>query len=212
MAEKPNFVVEMCKHELKKTVTGVYGGSFNPIHVGHTSMASEMQRRGVVEEMWLVVSPQNPLKDSGLWDDDFRLSLARLAVQDITGVEVSDIEFFLPKPNYMVTTLETLSARFPDREFVLIIGMDNWDCFHRWYRWEDILQRYRVVVLPRETEESSDGPSESLKSYADRVNFVNVPLVNISSTWIRSEINENPSYKGEGLDEKVWDVIKNKMQ
>lgn len=202
----------MCKHELKKTVTGVYGGSFNPIHVGHTSMASEMLRRGVVEEMWLVVSPQNPLKDSGLWDDDFRLSLARLAVQDITGVEVSDIEFFLPKPNYMVTTLETLSARFPDREFVLIIGMDNWDCFHRWYRWEDILQRYRVVVLPRETEESSDGPSESLKSYADRVNFVNVPLVNISSTWIRSEINENPSYKGEGLDEKVWDVIKNKMQ
>lgn len=202
----------MCKQERKKTITGVYGGSFNPIHLGHTSMAAEIVRRGVVDEMWLVVSPQNPLKDSGLWNDDFRLALARTAVQGVDGVEVSDVEFSLPKPNYMITTLETLSSRFPDREFVLVIGMDNWDCFHRWYRWEDLLKKYRIVVLPRQREAGAEGPSASVAGYAAAVEFVETPLINISSTWIRSQISGNPSYNGEGLDAVVWAKIKEEMR
>ena len=205
----------MCHQNSKKTITGVYGGSFNPIHVGHVSMAEEILRLSLVDEMWLVVSPQNPLKNEGLWDDDFRLNLARLAVSDIPGVEVSDVEFSLPKPNYMLTTLEALSARHPDREFVLVIGMDNWLCFHRWYKWESILQRYRLIVLPRrseqEQEEGADGMNRQLPAGA-RVHFADVSLIDISSTWIRAEISENPSYEGQGLPGGVWDRIRYKMR
>lgn len=209
-AEKSNFASEMCKQQPKKTVTGVYGGSFNPIHRGHTCMASEIVRQGLVDEVWLVVSPQNPLKDSGLWDDEFRLSLAGLAVEGMSGVEVSDVEFGLPKPNYMVTTLATLSDRFPDREFVLIIGMDNWECFHLWYNWEHILRTYRVIVLPRQSEAPESAADTVLPGA--QVTFARLPLINISSTWIRSQISNNPSYDGEGLDTAVWHKIKNKSK
>lgn len=200
----------MCKQAPKKTITGVYGGSFNPIHLGHTFMAREIVRQGLVDEMWLVVSPQNPLKDSGLWDDDFRIELARAAVEGIDGVEISDVEFALPKPNYMITTLEVLSARFPDREFVLVIGQDNWDCFQRWYKWEEILLHYRVLVLPRQTGGSCSDARQG--EVAGQVTFVDTTLIDISSTWIRSEISGNPQYKGEGLDSKVWEMIKDRKQ
>lgn len=199
----------MCKSELKKTVTGVYGGSYNPIHLGHTSMASAIVAQGLVDEMWLVVSPQNPLKDGGLWDDAFRLELARIAVRDIESVEVSDVEFGLPKPNYMVRTLATLSSRFPDREFVLVIGQDNWECFHRWYKWEEILAGYRIIVLPRESGETPANVPLSPKEDGNaHVLFADLPLVNISSTWIRAEIKDNPLYDGEWLAPEVWERIK----
>lgn len=199
----------MCKTEPKKTVTGVYGGSYNPIHLGHTSMASAIVAQGLVDEMWLVVSPQNPLKDGGLWDDAFRLELARIAVRDIDSVEVSDVEFELPKPNYMVSTLATLSSRFPDREFVLVIGQDNWECFHRWYKWEEILAGYRIIVLPRESGETpAKVPLPPKEDGNAHVLFADLPLVNISSTWIRAEIKDNPLYDGEWLAPEVWERIK----
>ena len=199
----------MCKSEPKKTVTGVYGGSYNPIHLGHTSMASAIVAQGLVDEMWLVVSPQNPLKDGGLWDDAFRLELARIAVRDIESVEVSDVEFGLPKPNYMVRTLATLSGRFPDREFVLVIGQDNWECFHRWYNWEEILAGYRIIVLPRESGETpANVPLPPKGDGNAHVLFADLPLVNISSTWVRAEIKDNPLYDGEWLAPEVWERIK----
>ena len=199
----------MCKSEPKKTITGVYGGSYNPIHLGHTSMASAIVAQGLVDEMWLVVSPQNPLKDGGLWDDAFRLELARIAVRDIESVEVSDVEFGLPKPNYMVRTLATLSSRFPDREFVLVIGQDNWECFHRWYKWEEILAGYRIIVLPRESGETPANVPLSPKEDGNaHVLFADLPLVNISSTWVRAEIKDNPLYDGEWLAPEVWERIK----
>lgn len=199
----------MCKSEPKKTVTGVYGGSYNPIHLGHTSMASAIVAQGLVDEMWLVVSPQNPLKDGGLWDDAFRLELARIAVRDIESVEVSAVEFGLPKPNYMVRTLATLSSRFPDREFVLVIGQDNWECFHRWYKWEEILAGYRIIVLPRESGETpANVPLPPKEDGNAHVLFADLPLVNISSTWVRAEIKDNPLYDGEWLAPEVWERIK----
>ena len=199
----------MCKYEPKKTVTGVYGGSYNPIHLGHTSMASAIVAQGLVDEMWLVVSPQNPLKDGGLWDDAFRLELARIAVRDIESVEVSDVEFGLPKPNYMVSTLATLSCRFPDREFVLVIGQDNWECFHRWYKWEEILAGYRIIVLPRESGGTpANVPMPPKEDSHAHVLFADLPLMNISSTWVRAEIQNNPLYDGEWLAPEVWERIK----
>ncbi len=195
----------------KKLRTGVYGGSFNPIHLGHTAMAAEIVRRGLVDEMWLVVSPQNPLKDNGLWDDSFRLSLARVATEGLHGVQVSDVEFALPRPNYMLTTLETLSVRHPDREFVLVIGMDNWECFHLWHRYEEILQRYPLVVLSRRTKEEASVATD-LNAVIGNVSFPDMALIDLSSTWIREQISNNPSYDGEGLDPRVWDRIKENMK
>ena len=199
---------EMCTQNRKKVVTGVYGGSFNPIHIGHTRMAREVVARGLVDELWLVVSPQNPLKGDGLWEDAFRLELAKMAVVEIDGVEVSDVEFHLPKPNYMFTTLQSLSDRFPDREFVLIIGMDNWECFVKWYRWQDILQNYRLIVLPRQSFCDSKPCLSCVPEFSLGIEFAEVELVNISSSWIRSQMAEEPSYNGMGLLPAVWKKIK----
>ena len=198
----------MCKEMLKKTITGVYGGSFNPIHLGHTAMASKIVSQGLVDEMWLIVSPQNPLKDNGLWDDALRLKLAQTATANLESISVSDIEFSMPKPNYMIRTLQTLSAQYPDREFVLVIGMDNWECFQRWYMWEDILREYKIIVLPRLSEDGNDSIVHTPTDDAKGVTFVNTQLINLSSTWIRSQIDSNPSYDGEGLDPLVWEQIK----
>jgi nicotinate-nucleotide adenylyltransferase len=202
----------MCKEMLKKTITGVYGGSFNPIHLGHTGMASEIVGQGLVDEMWLIVSPQNPLKDNGLWDDALRLELAQIATASLESIFVSDVEFSMPKPNYMIRTLQTLSARHPDREFVLVIGMDNWECFQRWYMWEEILKQYRIIVLPRQSDDDNESVQHAPTTDAKGVTFVNTQLINLSSTWIRSQIESNPSYDGEGLDPLVWEQIKKRKR
>ena len=202
----------MCKEMLKKTITGVYGGSFNPIHLGHTGMASEIVGQGLVDEMWLIVSPQNPLKDNGLWDDALRLELAQIATASLESIFVSDVEFSMPKPNYMIRTLQTLSAQHLDREFVLVIGMDNWECFQRWYMWEEILKQYRIIILPRQSDDDNESVQHAPTTDAKGVTFVNTQLINLSSTWIRSQIESNPSYDGEGLDPLVWEQIKKKKR
>ncbi len=203
----------MCSSSPKKTRTGVYGGSFNPVHLGHTAMAAEILRQGLLDEMWLVVSPQNPFKiDHRLWDDMLRLRLARLATEGMPGVEVSDVEFGLPKPNYMLTTLDTLAARHPERDFSLVIGMDNWECFDRWYRSDEILQRYPIIVLPRRAQEGHDTQATPREATQGEVLFFDTELVDLSSTWIREQVTNNPSYQGEGLDPRVWEMIKQKMR
>ena len=183
----------------KKTVTGIYGGSFNPIHLGHTQLAQALAQSGLVDEVWLLVSPQNPLKaDVALLDDAERLRLARLAVRGLQGVEVCDREFSLPRPSYMYHTLEVLSTEHPDREFVLVIGADNWERFPRWYRSRDILEQYRVIVYPRPGYPCCDVP--------EGVTVADTPLLDISSTQIRRRI-ARPDYQGEGLCHSVWQEI-----
>lgn len=196
----------------KRVITGVFGGSFNPIHIGHTAFAQGLVAAGVVDEMWLVVSPRNPLKgDDVLWDDELRLKLARVALADVDGVEVSDVEFTLPRPSYMITTLKTLEERYPEREFVLVIGQDNWDCFHNWYHWEEILDKYRVIVIPRNGEgrhtESNTALMQVVKGELVPIAGKEVRLIDMSSTWIRSQIEENPDYYGQGLHPDVWKII-----
>ena len=186
-----------------KRKTGIYGGSFNPIHEGHICLAKMLADSGLVDEMWLLVSPQNPFKiDADLLDDDERLRLARLAVADVPGVEVCDREFSLPRPSYMYNTLQALSKEHPDREFVLVIGADNWERFPDWYRSKDILSAYRVIIYPR--------PGYTLGKLPRRVKVANTPLLDISSTEIRRQIASNPDYNGEGLPPVVWEEIKEK--
>ena len=181
--------------------TGIYGGSFNPIHLGHVCLAKALSESGLVNEMWLLVSPQNPFKvDEQLLDDEKRLQLARLAVRDVPGVEVCDREFFLPRPSYMHNTLQALSQEHPDREFVLVIGADNWERFPAWYRSQDILSDYSIIIYPR--------PGYTLQDVPQGVTIADTPLLDISSTEIRNRIQNQPDYDGEGLCPAVWEEIK----
>lgn len=131
--------------------TGIFGGSFNPIHNGHIALAQQLRKAAALDEVWLMVSPQNPLKqESDLLADHLRFMMAQKAVEDVEGIVASDFEFHLPKPSYTWLTLQALSQHYPDREFVLMIGGDNWAHFTRWYHWKDILRQYDVVVYPRD--------------------------------------------------------------
>ena len=132
---------------------GIFGGSFNPIHLGHTTLAAYICEQGLVDEVWLMVSPQNPLKrDLTLLDENERLAMARLAVAPYPMLRACDFEFGLPRPSYTYHTLLALRAAYPEHEFSLIIGEDNWQCFDRWYRGEDIARETPIIVYPRELE------------------------------------------------------------
>lgn len=183
------------------TATGIYGGSFNPIHEGHIRLLTALTDSKLVDEVWLLVSPQNPFKAGrDLLDDDERLRLARLAVADVPGIRVCDREFTLPRPSYMYRTLQVLGREHPGREFVLVIGADNWERFPQWYRSRDILSHHRVIVCPR--------PGCTLRPTPQGVTVADTPLLDISSTEIRRRIATDPGYDGEGLCPAVWKEIK----
>ena len=156
--------------------TGLFGGSFNPIHKGHILLAQKLKKEAGLDEVWLMVSPQNPLKQSqDLLDDEARMEMAREAVKNERGIIASDYEMHLPKPSYTWNTLEALRKDFPDREFVLMIGGDNWELFDKWYRAEDIKANYEIVVYTRTP--SDEG------------------FINISSTDIRERIKAGRGIK-----------------
>ena len=112
--------------------TGIFGGSFNPIHKGHVALAKQLKEKAGLDEVWLMVSPQNPLKKSeDLLDDKTRMEMVRLALEGVEGIIASDYEMHLPKPSYTWNTLKALSKDYPDREFVLLMGGDNWEHFDR---------------------------------------------------------------------------------
>ena len=183
---------------------GIYGGSFNPIHRGHTELAASIVAQGLVDELWLMVSPLNPLKSgemSDIAEYGHRLRMAELATEDVVGVRVSDFERSLPLPSYTITTLDELGKAFPEHEFTLVIGADNWERFPHWYKYEEILAHHHVIVYPRTGCELKDIP--------DGITIANTPLIDISSTEIREKIS-TPTYNGEGLHPAVWEEIKRK--
>lgn len=168
---------------MSKIRTGIYGGSFNPIHNGHIAIARAMTTRAGLDEVWLVVSPQNPLKPAGsLLADEKRLLMAQTAVSGIPGVTATDYEFHLPRPSYMWNTLQSLSRDFPERDFTLLIGADNWAVFHRWYRADDIIARYPIAIYPR------TGYPIDTASLPPNVKLIDTGLYDISSTQVREMI------------------------
>lgn len=165
---------------------GIFGGSFNPIHVGHIAITRELLTLAQLDEVWFLVSPLNPFKKAAtdLLDDDKRLLMAQRALRGEARLKASDYEFHLPKPSYTWNTLRHLKADYPDKQFVLIIGADNWLAFDRWARPDYILSNFDIAVYAR-----PDCPIDAA-SLPPRVHLYNMGLFDISSTLIRSRIRE----------------------
>lgn len=165
--------------------TGLFFGSFNPIHTGHLIIASYMASFSGLKEVWLVVSPHNPLKQrSGLVNMYDRLEMARLATENAANIKVSDIEFGLPKPSYTIDTLAYLQEKYPGKEFALIMGADNLASFRKWKNYEVLLKNYQIFVYPR--------PGVDLTEWQDHPSIVitDTPQMDISSTFVRRAIKE----------------------
>ncbi len=170
---------------------GIFGGSFNPIHLGHTALAAYICEQGLVDEVWLMVSPQNPLKqDLTLLDENERLAMAQLAVAPYPMLRACDFEFTLPRPSYTYHTLQALRTAYPEHEFSLIIGEDNWNNFHRWYRGDDIVRETPIIVYPRSSENSEHSEStKELSTFNFQLSILeDPPLLPYSSTEIRHRI------------------------
>ena len=165
--------------------TGLFFGSFNPVHLGHLVIANYMSNYTPLDEVWLVVSPHNPLKNKkGLSNMYDRLEMARLATENSVNLKVSNIEFSLPQPSYTIDTLTHLHEKYPEREFAIIMGADNLSSFKKWKNYEVILKNYEIYVYPRpgvEVEEWKNHPS---------VIMTETPQMDISSTFIRKAIQQ----------------------
>lgn len=182
---------------------GIYGGTFNPLHNGHIALAKAFLRQAGLDEVWFVVSPQNPFKVSeNLLDDDLRLEMVSEALKNEPGLKVSDIEFHLPKPSYMYLTLRYLTELYPSYKFTLLIGGDNWKAFGRWKSADEIVKNYRIVVYPRR----GDNIDES--SLPANVSLLDTPLIDISSTEIRQRVHDNLPING-FVPAKIADFIEN---
>ena len=182
--------------------TGIFGGSYNPIHIGHLALANYLCEYGNLDEVWFMVSPQNPFKahSSELWDDQLRLDLVRLAVEEYPKFHASDFEFHLPRPSYMVNTLEKLREAYPDREFTLVIGADNWASFPRWKDADIIMAHHPLIIYPRPGYEIDES------TLPTNVRLVNTPLLEVSSTFIRESLKQGKDVRY-FLHPKVWEKI-----
>jgi nicotinate-nucleotide adenylyltransferase len=182
---------------------GLYFGTFNPIHTGHLIIANHMSENSSLDQIWLVVTPHNPLKKkSTLLDDHHRLQMVFLATEDYPKLKPSDVEFRLPQPNYTVNTLAHLHEKFPVHEFSLIMGEDNLNSLHKWKNYEVLLQNHDIFVYPRiNTEVTSPDITN-----AARIHRVDAPIVEISSTFIRNSVKEGKNIRPL-LPEKVWQYM-----
>ncbi len=163
---------------------GVFGGSFNPVHKGHIALARQILRQAALDEVWFMVTPQNPFKQEAtdLLDDEKRLRMVEKALANDPLLKASDFEFRLPRPSYTWQTLQALSKDFPDHRFTLLIGADNWTAFSRWYHAYDILSTYPIVIYPREGHEVDE------QSLPPSVSLIHTRLYRISSTAIREKV------------------------
>jgi nicotinate-nucleotide adenylyltransferase len=163
---------------------GLFFGSFNPIHIGHLLLATHMREAAALDEVWFIVSPQNPFKKcSELADEQHRLEMVKLATEKVEYFKVSDIEFQLEKPSYTHITLKELSKKYPEYTFHLIIGEDNVAKFHKWKEADFILENYKVLVYRRQVNQE--------KIQDSRFTTYDLPIFDISSTNIRNRILTN---------------------
>lgn len=166
---------------------GVYGGSFNPVHFGHVGLAKWVIEHTDLDELWMLVSPNNPLKDAKiLAPEQERLEGLREAIKDIPGLVASDFEFHLPRPSYTANTLRELQRAYPQHTFTLLIGEDNIAIFDQWREYEYILENFRVFVYPRNLINPSNPNHPNLQNNPNIVFLKDAPTFDISSSAIRA--------------------------
>ncbi len=183
---------------------GLFFGSFNPIHIGHQIIANYMANYTDLDQVWLVVSPQNPLKTKNdLINVYDRLEMTKLAFEESTKIKVSDIELKLPLPSYTIDTLTHLQEKYPENHFSLIMGADNLSTIHKWKNFEQILKYYSILVYPR--------PGIDLSKWKDNpsVTITEAPLMEISATFIRKSIQQKKNVQY-FISEKVLQFIESK--
>lgn len=172
--------------------TGLFFGSFNPIHNGHIALAGYMLEFTDLDEIWFVVSPQNPLKKQHeLAPDKHRLEMTKLAIEDFNPrISLCDIEMNMPRPSYTIDTLEALDKQYPMRKFTVLMGADSMESIHKWKDFEALLKNYRFMVYPR----LGLNVGEIALKY--NVEIINAPIMELSSTFLRNSIlkNKNVSY------------------
>ena len=181
---------------------GLLFGSFNPIHVGHLIIANYFIEHSDISEVWLVISPHNPLKDrKTLLSEDQRLLITNLAIEDSPNIKSCDVEFGLDKPSYTIDTLDYLKDKYPTTEFVILMGEDNLVTFSKWKSYDKILDQYQIYVSKR------PNTPETRFHWHEKVKVFDVPLMEISSTYIRKSIFEGKDVKYL-LTEPVYNYIK----
>ncbi|HYE54533.1 MAG TPA: nicotinate (nicotinamide) nucleotide adenylyltransferase [Chitinophagaceae bacterium] len=169
---------------------GLYFGSFNPIHTGHLIIANHIRQQVELNQVWFIVSPQNPLKPSSALLNEFhRLALVQLAIDDEPGLKASDIEFRLPRPSYTADTLAYLQDKYPQHEFSIIMGSDSFQNLSKWKNPEYILKHHKIYVYKR--------PGIDIKPQPDNSNVIvlDAPLLQISATHIRENVRNGRSIR-----------------
>lgn len=182
---------------------GLYFGTFNPMHAGHLIIANHMAEFTGLDQVWMVVTPHNPLKKkNSLLEDHHRLQMVFLATKNYAKIKPSDIEFRLPQPNYTVNTLAHLQEKFPTHEFSLIMGEDNLNSLHKWKNYNVILQNHDIYVYPRINTEIAE---PELANHP-KIHRIDAPVIEISSTFIRNSIKNGKNIQPL-LPQKVWEYI-----
>lgn len=182
--------------------TGLFFGSFNPVHIGHLAIANYIIEYTDLERLWFVISPHNPLKQKeSLLPDQTRLELMELAINDDERFTICDIEFRMPKPSYTIDTLTYLSEKYPKSEFVLILGSDSLLTFHKWKNYDQIVDRFHRIVYPRLNDQSADyGSHKNITVLSE------APKMEISSSFIRNAIRKGKNIRF-FLPEKVYKYV-----
>lgn len=182
---------------------GLYFGSFNPIHIGHLIIANHIAYNKEVDEVWFVVSPQNPLKKTaGLLNEHHRYALVKMAVEDEKKLKVSNVEFNMPKPSYTIDTLLYLTEKYNNHDFTVIIGSDSYQNIEKWKNYKQIILNYNILIYLRPSYPVSEKLPQNIK-------IVDAPLLEISSTQIRKNIKEKKSIRYLVTD-KVLEEIEEK--
>lgn len=186
---------------------GIFGGSFNPIHTGHAILANYIIQNTDIDQLWLMVSPQNPLKDE--YDKSYdihRLRMAEMVSSRLENVITSGFEFSMPHPSFTINTLDALAAKFPNDSIRLIIGADNWLIFNKWKDYERIIDEFGLIVYPR------NGFDVTIdKKYAGKVTFVDAPVIEISSTYIRQQLKARNDMSFFLPDDVYRYILKNRL-